>query len=69
MKTQELNEKELKETNGGSALGNGLAGNDHNSQMISTGGFVSISSTDDNGDTSSHDVSYGNNTHSSQQDR
>ncbi len=68
MKTQNLSEKEMQETNGGSAIGNGLLGNDSNTQYISTGGYVGISSTDDQGRTSSHDISFGDTTQTSQQD-
>ena len=52
---QDLNKEELKNTTGGSILGG-----DDNSGMIQTQGYVSISQTDENGDTSSTDLSYGN---------
>ncbi len=59
MKTQELNQQELNNTNGGSLLGNGLLGNDSNRLTAITQGYLDISNTDDNGDTSSTHIGYG----------
>ncbi len=59
MKTQDLNEQESKNTNGGSAIGNGLLGNNNNSLTGITQGYVNQSSTDDNGDTSSNSLDFG----------
>lgn len=60
MKTQELNQQELNETNGGSLLGNGLLGNDSNVIKVVDQGYVNISNTDDEGRTSSSNISFGN---------
>ena len=68
MKTQELNEKEQQEITGGSALGNGLLGNNGNSLNIETGGFINISNTDDEGNTSSHSIDFGNSSSAQSQD-
>ena len=57
--TQDLNEKEQKETTGGSLLGNGLLGNDDNRQTAISQGYVNVANTDDNGDTSSNNIGYG----------
>lgn len=57
--TQDLNEQEQKETTGGSLLGNGLLGNDSNTITGVTQGFVNVSNTDDNGDTSSTGLDFG----------
>ncbi len=59
MKTQELNQQEMNNTNGGSLLGNGLLGNDGNRLTAITEGYVNVSNTDDNGDTSSTNIGYG----------
>lgn len=59
MKTQELNQQEQKNINGGSLLGNGLLGNDSNVLTAVTQGYLDISNTDDNGQTSSTHVGYG----------
>ena len=66
MKPQELTNEELKNTNGGSILG---LGNDNNTNIISIGGSIGYSHTDDDGQTSSSSISYGNQTGSQQSDR
>ena len=58
-KPQDLNEQEQQETTGGSLLGNGLLGNDNNTLTGITQGYVNVSNTDDNGDTSSTGVDFG----------
>lgn len=68
MKTQELSNRELQEINGGSLLGNGLLGNDSNAITAVTQGYLTVSNTDDNGDTSSTSLSYGNGSMFSSQD-
>lgn len=59
MKTQDLNQQELNETNGGSLLGNGLLGNDSNMIKAIDQGYAHAANTDDSGRTSSNDVSFG----------
>ena len=59
MKTQELNQQEAQNTNGGSAVGNGLLGNDSNMFKGVSQGYAHQSSTDDSGDTSSNRVDFG----------
>ena len=64
MKPQELSSDELKSVNGGSILGN-----DNNTNIISIGGTVGVSHTDDDGKTSSDSISFGNQSSYQQNDR
>ncbi len=57
--TQDLNEQDQKNTSGGSLLGNGLLGNDDYRQTAVTQGYLNVSNTDDNGDTSSTNIGFG----------
>ncbi len=59
MKTQDLNQQEAQNTNGGSAIGNGLLGNDDNRLKAISQGYGNQSSTDDSGDTSSNHLDFG----------
>ncbi len=68
MKTQELNQQEAQNTNGGSLLGNGLLGNDSNVLTGITQGYINQSSTDDNGNTSSNHLDFGSGSLLSSQD-
>lgn len=54
MKLQELKTDELKTVNGGSLLGG-----DDNMFKAVTQGYVNVSNTDDDGDTSSTNLSFG----------
>ena len=56
MKTQELNLHEMQAVNGGALLG--LLGDDSMIKGVLQG-YVSISHTDENGDTESTDLSFG----------
>lgn len=56
---EELNEQDQKNTSGGSLLGNGLLGNDDNHVTGVTQGYLNVSNTDDNGDTSSTNIGFG----------
>lgn len=54
MKTQELNQQELQNTNGGSLLG----GDDSMIKLV-TQGYINLSHTDEDGDTESTNISFG----------
>ncbi len=54
MKTQELNQQEQKNTNGGSLLGG-----DDNMLKAVTQGYVHTSQTDEDGDTESNNLDFG----------
>lgn len=58
-RTEDLNEQDQQNTTGGSLLGNGLLGNDDNMIKGVTQGYVNVSNTDDNGNTSSTGVDFG----------
>ena len=68
MKTVELNNQEQQNITGGSLLGNGLLGNDSNVLTAVTQGYINISNTDDNGDTSSTSIDFGSGSIFSSQD-
>lgn len=56
--TENLSEEELKNTSGGGLLGGGLLGDDSAVKGV-TQGYVNLSNTDDDGDTSSTRLDFG----------
>jgi hypothetical protein len=56
MKTQELNQNEMKAVNGGALLG--LLGDDSMIKGV-TEGYLNLSHTDDDGETESTNISFG----------
>ena len=63
---EELKSEDQKEVNGGSILG---LGNDNSSNTIISQGYISGSHTDDDGQTSSSSLGYGNGSMFSQSDK
>lgn len=57
--TENLNQEDQKNTTGGSLLGGGLLGGDDSTTKAVTQGYVNLSNTDDDGDTSSTNLDFG----------
>jgi len=57
--TENLSEEELKNTSGGGLLGGGLLGGDDSAVKGVTQGYVNLSNTDEDGNTSSTGLDFG----------